>query len=86
MFKDDIICLLKLLDATKEANMNFSEKVLNVRAKLDLTQKELGEILHVSTITINRWESGKVCPTKKAMCAFSQLCKDNNITFEEVIS
>lgn len=65
--------------------MNFSEKVLNLRAKLDLTQKELGDLLHVSMVTINRWESGKVHPTKKAICAFSQLCKENNISFEEVI-
>ena len=65
--------------------MEFSEKVLNLRAKLNLTQKELGEMLHVSMVTVNRWESGKVQPTKKAICAFTQLCKDKNIIFEEVI-
>ena len=64
--------------------MEFKEKVLNLRAKLNLTQKELGELLHVSLGTINRWEMGKVQPTKKALCAFNQLCKDNNINFEEV--
>ena len=63
--------------------MEFKEKVLHVRAKLDLTQKELGEVLHVSLGTVNRWETGKVQPTKKALCAFNQLCKDNHIVFEE---
>lgn len=68
----------------KEAIMEFQDKVLNLRAKLNLTQKELGELLHVSLVTVNRWETGKVQPTKKALCAFNQLCKDNNIIFEEV--
>ncbi len=53
--------------------MEFQDKVLNLRAKLNLTQKELGELLHVSLVTINRWETGKVQPTKKALCAFNQL-------------
>lgn len=63
--------------------MEFKDKVLNLRAKLNLTQKELGEILHVSLGTINRWETGKVQPTKKAICAFNQLCKNESIVFDE---
>lgn len=63
--------------------MDFCDKVLNLRAKLDLTQKQLGELLHVSMVTINRWETGKVQPTKKAICAFNQLCTDNKICFNE---
>lgn len=63
--------------------MEFMEKVLYARAKLNLTQKELGEKLHVSLGTINRWETGKVQPTKKALYAFNQLCKENQIVFEE---
>ena len=63
--------------------MEFKEKVLNIRAKLNLTQKELGEILHVSLGTVNRWETGKVQPTKKALCAFNQLCKEKMIVFDE---
>lgn len=63
--------------------MAFKDKVLHVRAKLDLTQKELGELLHVSLGTVNRWETGKVQPTKKALCAFNQLCREKDIRFEE---
>ena len=63
--------------------MEFSEQVLQVRARLNLTQAMLGEKLHVSLNTISRWESGKSTPTKKAKCAFDQFCKDNCIEWKE---
>ena len=63
--------------------MNFSESLIKVRAKLNLTQAELGKKLHVTLGTISRWENGKVQPTKKAKYAFEQFCKDNNIELEE---
>ena len=63
--------------------MEFKDKVLNLRAKLNLSQKALGELLHVSLGTINRWETGKVQPTKKALCAFNQLCNNKSIKLEE---
>ena len=63
--------------------MEFKDQVLNLRARLNLTQKELGELLHVTLTTINRWESGRVQPTKKALCSFNQLCKKNSISFDE---
>ena len=64
--------------------MEFSVMVLKVRAKLNLTQAELGEKLHVTLGTVSRWETGKVMPTKKAKCAFEQFCKENNIELEDL--
>ena len=64
-------------------NMTFSEKLIVVRAKLNLSQTDLGRLLHVSCITISRWETNKSKPTKKAIYAFEQLCKENNISFSE---
>lgn len=61
--------------------MTFSEKLIYLRAKLNLTQKDLAELLNVSFATINRWESGKVAPTKKALINFKILCDDRNIIF-----
>ena len=50
--------------------MEFKEKVLYVRAKLNISQMELAKELGVAFQTINRWELGKVSPTKKAEYAF----------------
>lgn len=61
--------------------MSFQEKLLYVRAKLNLTQTELAKELGVSFSTINRWETGKVVPTKKAVLAFELYCKEKNIYF-----
>ena len=63
--------------------MEFKEKVLFVRAKLNLSQMDLAKELGVAFQTINRWELGKVSPTKKAEYAFELYCKDKNIVFEE---
>lgn len=64
--------------------MEFKDKVVLVRAKLNLSQAKLGELLNVSLITINRWENGKVQPSKKDQVAFDELCKEYNLKFEEV--
>lgn len=63
--------------------MEFKEKILYVRAKLNLTQMDIAKELGVSFQTINRWKLGKVTPTKKAEYAFELYCKEKNIKFEE---
>ena len=63
--------------------MEFKDQVLYVRAKLNLTQTELAKKLSVSFATINRWESGKTKPSKKAMIAMDIFCKENNIDFKK---
>ena len=63
--------------------MLFKDKVLYVRATLNLSQTELAEKLNVSFTTVSRWENGKVEPTRKAHFVFDRFCKKNNITFEE---
>lgn len=63
--------------------MEFKEKVLYVRAKLNISQMELARELRVTFQTINRWELGKVSPTKKAEYAFELYCKEKNIKFEK---
>ncbi len=63
--------------------MPFSKKLIIVRAKLNLSQTDLGKLLHVSCVTISRWETNKSKPTKKAIYAFEELCKKYKIVFEE---
>ena len=62
-----------------ECYMEFKDKITYVRAKLNISQTKLGELLHVSLATIHRWESGKVQPTKKDIIIFEEFCKENNL-------
>lgn len=61
--------------------MEFKEKLIYVRALLNLTQSELAKELGVSFETINRWENGKFTPSKKAQISFDIFCKKNNVQF-----
>ncbi len=62
--------------------MEFKDKVLFVRAKLNMTQTELAKALGVAYITVNRWENGSVQPTKKAQLVFEMFCKEKGIELE----
>lgn len=55
--------------------MEFKEKVIYIRAKLNLSQTDLAKILNVSYVTICRWECGKVTPTKKQNMQLSNYVK-----------
>ncbi len=63
--------------------MKFNEKLLYVRAYLNLTQSQLAKELNVSFETINRWESGRFNPSKKAEVTFIIFCKRNSISFDK---
>lgn len=64
--------------------MEFKEKVILLRAKLNISQGKLAELLKVTTNTISRWETGKFNPTKKDELLFNEFCKQNKVSFEEV--
>ena len=59
--------------------MNFSEFVLYVRKKLNLSQKQLASAINVSFSTINRWENGHVVPSNLAVKSFYDFCENNFI-------
>lgn len=62
--------------------MKFSEKVLELRGKLQITQVQLAEMLGVSYSTVNRWEGGHYEATKLVRRRFDDLCKKHGISFE----
>ena len=64
--------------------MDYKYLVKKLRTKLIMTQTELAEILGVSFASINRWETGKTKPSKKANISFRIFCEENNIDIEEV--
>jgi type I restriction enzyme M protein len=51
-----------------------------LRAKLDLTQEQLGARLGVSFATVNRWESGGTKPQRAPMVAIEALAKEAGLT------
>ena len=46
--------------------MKYSEAIKLLRKKLILSQVEFAELLGVSYMSVNRWETGKCEPTIKA--------------------
>lgn len=63
--------------------MTFSEFVLSVRKKLNLSQKQLAIAISVSYSTINRWENGHVVPSNLAVKSFYDFCENNFIDIPE---
>ncbi|MEG1763372.1 MAG: helix-turn-helix transcriptional regulator [Bacteroidales bacterium] len=66
----------------REVFMEFKEKVLVARAKLNFTQEMLAKELNVTNLTVHRWEVGTTRPTKKAELIFDQFCKKNQVEFD----
>ena len=63
--------------------MEFKNRCLQVRLRLNLSQEMFAQKLGVSFATVNRWENGKSIPRKLTMYRFEKFCKENNITIEQ---
>ena len=61
--------------------MDFKDKLLYLRIKLNLSQTELAKMLNVSFSTINRWETGRIMPNRKAELKLEIFAKENNVVF-----
>ena len=59
--------------------MTFSEFVISVRKKLNLSQTQLARAINVSYSTINRWENSHVVPSNLAVKSFYDFCENNFI-------
>lgn len=66
------------------AKIDYADGILQLRAKLNLSQEELAKILGVSYISVNRWENDKYAPTKLVKVKLLQLFEENNIEVKEV--
>ena len=62
--------------------MKYSEKIKLLREKMFVSQKELAEVLGVSFVSVNRWETGKFNPTIKAKKKLNDLFIKYNIKTE----
>jgi len=66
--------------------MNYSKLIIQIRAKLNLSQEELGKMVGVSFSTINRWENQKSIPSKKHICILENICNENDLKIDGVVS
>ena len=64
--------------------MEFKDKILHIRVKLDLSQEELARELRVAFVTLNRWENGHNMPTRKTLLQIKEYCAAKDIYFDEV--
>lgn len=64
--------------------INWSKMILRLRAKLNLSQEELGKLVDASLASVSRWERGEHEPTPIAKVKLEDLFKENNIKMEEV--
>ena len=62
--------------------MGFAEEIKNIRLSTLLTQEDFAKELGVSYNTVNRWETGRVKPSIKAMKLIDTFCKEHDIDFD----
>ena len=62
--------------------MDFPKEIKRIRQRSFLTQQEFANVIGVSFSTVNRWESGRSKPNRKAMKSINTFCVDNNISYE----
>lgn len=47
-----------------DKNLSYSDAILKLRTKLNVSQEELAKMMNVSFVSVNRWENGHFEPTK----------------------
>ena len=53
----------------------FYNRIKSMRLSLNLTQEELGELLHVSAVSVGHWEKGSKCPSMSAIISLARIFK-----------
>ena len=62
---------------------DYPNAIRKLRAKLNISQQELADMLGVSFPSVNRWENGHYEPTIIAKVKLEELFKENSIDVEE---
>ena len=64
--------------------IDYPKVILRLRAKLNLSQEELGKLLGVSLASVSRWERGEHEPTKLVKVRLEYFAKEHNVDVKEV--
>lgn len=62
---------------------DYPKALVELRAKLNISQHELADLLQVSYPSVSRWENGHFEPTKIVKIRVDKLLKENGIEVEE---
>ena len=63
--------------------MTISEKLVRIRAELNLSQEALAKELNVSFTSINRWENEKTVPSRKTQMMIDTYCEKKNLKIND---
>lgn len=62
-----------------DIRITYPEAILNLRAKLNLSQKDFVKMMKVSYVSVNRWENGHFEPTKLPKVKLKEIFKKEKI-------
>ena len=62
--------------------INWPKTILKLRAKLNISQEELGKLVGVSLASVSRWERAEHEPVAITKVKLEDLFKENNIEVE----
>ena len=62
-----------------DKKISYSDAILKLRTKLNVSQEELAKIMKVSFVSVNRWENGHFEPTKLQKERLKEMFKNNKI-------
>ncbi len=63
--------------------IDYPNAIRKLRAKFNISQQELADLLGVSFPSVNKWENWHYEPTIIAKVKLEELFKENNIDVEE---
>lgn len=55
--------------------MNYSDRIMGLRAQLQISQQQLADMVGVNQATIHRWESGQAVPSRHTLPLLEKLLK-----------
>ena len=62
--------------------IDYASALRQLRAEMNLSQHEFADYLHVSFVSVNRWENGRFEPTVLVKERLKKLFKQYNIELE----
>ena len=73
----------EFLEESKMNKIDYPDAILRLRAKLNVSQSQLAEMLGTSLSSIGRWETGKFEPTVLAKIKLQELFAQYKIDTKE---